>query len=144
MFVQSTGSPQAGSPRVLLGAGGLCCSAWELVAPGSEPLISRAILGDVEVARRALQVSLIPLSLLGVGLCLPAAAHICLPRLSRNGKPFRGWFTSFLGFVPCVSWLQAGQALLPGTCGCTHRQLLLPPSLPFIPTSISTSDHGGV
>lgn len=130
---------------------GSCLPGWWYLASG--PLSSRAILGvcsGCQGCRRALagpcfsepQCSMLGVRT-GVGLCLLAAADICLLRLSRNGEPLRGWFTSFLGFVSCVSWLQAGQALLAGTrgsscCRCPSSHPASAP-LPALPTVVSES-----
>lgn len=130
--------PGQGAARALLGAGGLCWSdvlvlytvtvSLEAACQGAGTWLPALYLpgpswGYVVVAstaRRALAgpcLSEPHCSLLGVRtgvrLCLPAAADICVLSLSRNGKPFRGSFTSFLGFVSSVSWLQAGWARLP-------------------------------
>lgn len=139
IFMQSTRkAPGQGAPRALLGAGGLCWSAvlvlytvlvsLEAACQGGgtwlgAPYLPGPCWGCALVTRAARRALAGPCfsephcSLLGmrtrVRLCLPAAADICLLRLSRNGKPFRGSFTSFLGFVSWCPGCRQGELCCP-------------------------------
>lgn len=62
-------------------------------------------------------------------MCLPAAADVCLLSVSRNGKPFRGSFASFLGFTFSSLVLTPGRdgsrcSTDPAPAGCSRSLLL--------------------